>query len=176
MRYGITGPSKGLTENQERYVADTTLFILGGDDVTEFWSGCAHKVDSIGVAAALRAYVPFIGLAVPRIQLDGHLVRVLDCNIDSLCKQVSIQHDSQYEVEYAKPGRNRTDGYMNRNALLVSKIDRLLAFPETPKMELRSGTWATIRRARDAGVEIWFYPLDGTNPWIEMPDQESMPL
>jgi hypothetical protein len=50
-------------------------------------------------------------------------------------------------------------GYMKRNDVLVAHADVLLAFPKTPQEELRSGTWATIRRARKAGVEVRLFPL-----------------
>jgi hypothetical protein len=50
-------------------------------------------------------------------------------------------------------------GYMKRNDRLVDGASMLLAFPETPEEQRRSGTWATIRRARKAGVEVRLYPL-----------------
>jgi hypothetical protein len=52
-----------------------------------------------------------------------------------------------------------TDGYMKRNDSLVASASRLIAFPKTADEELRSGTWATIRRARKAGVPVLMFPL-----------------
>lgn len=57
-------------------------------------------------------------------------------------------------------------GYMVRNDALVAACDVLLAFPKTSEEEQRSGTWATIRRARKAEKPVWMYPLDGSGPWI----------
>ena len=56
---------------------------------------------------------------------------------------------------------------MLRNDLTVSYTDVLLAVPATSVEERRSGTWATVRRARKAGCEIRFYPLDGSAAWVE---------
>jgi predicted Rossmann fold nucleotide-binding protein DprA/Smf involved in DNA uptake len=60
--------------------------------------------------------------------------------------------------EYAAMGHNDTDSYMNRNDLLVLRSDRLIAFPDTAYPS-RSGTWATIRRARKAGKHVELHPL-----------------
>lgn len=51
-------------------------------------------------------------------------------------------------------------GYMKRNDALVKAADILVAFPETSTEQLRSGTWATIRRARTSGVPVWLFPLN----------------
>lgn len=51
-------------------------------------------------------------------------------------------------------------GYMKRNDAIVEHSDVLVAFPKTDEEELRSGTWATIRRARKAGVPVLLNPLD----------------
>ncbi len=44
---------------------------------------------------------------------------------------------------YMPPGTS----YMQRNDELVRIVDSLIGFPQTADEELRSGTWATIRRA-----------------------------
>ncbi len=156
-------------------MADTTLYVLQDSEppATEFWSGCAYGVDSIGIAAAVRARVPLIGFSLPQIR-EGDTTRPLFSNADDLIACYTLEKSAHWNIhwvlEYAPPGRNPSDGYLKRDSFTVSKIDRLLAFPRTSKSELRSGTWATIRRARDAGVEIWFYPLDRTEPWVEVPD------
>ena len=41
-----------------------------------------------------------------------------------------------------------------RNREIVQLSDILIAAPETNKETLRSGTWATVRYARDAGLPI----------------------
>lgn len=49
--------------------------------------------------------------------------------------------------------------YMQRNNRLVALADRLIAFPRTADEELRSGTWATVRRGRAKGVLVEVCPL-----------------
>ena len=58
-------------------------------------------------------------------------------------------------------------GYMARNDETIRRSDVLIAFPETPHEETRSGTWATVRRARKKGIPIYFFPLDGSTPYRE---------
>lgn len=58
-------------------------------------------------------------------------------------------------------------GYMTRNDMLVAACDTLLAFPKTAVEQVRSGTWATVRRARKAGKEIRIFPLDGSEMQLE---------
>jgi hypothetical protein len=49
--------------------------------------------------------------------------------------------------------------YMARNDLMVADCTALVGFPYTLTEELRSGTWATIRRARRAHRGIRLFPL-----------------
>ena len=51
------------------------------------------------------------------------------------------------EIRPAKP-------YMERNLAIVLETRLLVAAPKTIKEELRSGTWATIRRARIHKVPV----------------------
>ena len=49
------------------------------------------------------------------------------------------------------------DEYMVRNQNIVNAADVLVACPKNPDSEeLRSGTWATVRRARKRGIPIVF--------------------
>lgn len=65
--------------------------------------------------------------------------------------------------------------YMDRNDVLVLNCNILLAFPQTAAEVQRSGTWATVRRARKAKKPIWVYPLDGSYGWKEGVDPFSTP-
>jgi hypothetical protein len=49
--------------------------------------------------------------------------------------------------------------YMARNERMVAECTALIGFPYTLTEELRSGTWATIRRARRARRGIRLFPL-----------------
>lgn len=50
---------------------------------------------------------------------------------------------------------------LDRNTDIVNDCDILIATPKTYEEELRSGTWATIRRARKAGKPIAIVWPDG---------------
>jgi len=58
------------------------------------------------------------------------------------------QYFSQIAYELARITHVRKP-YLFRNQDIVDSCNELLAFPETETEELRSGTWATIRYARD---------------------------
>lgn len=51
-------------------------------------------------------------------------------------------------------------GYLKRDDALIDGANLLLAFPNSMQEVLRSGTWATIRRAWKANVPVHYWPLD----------------
>lgn len=77
---------------------------------------------------------------------ESHLiVEIFPCNI------------SRFEYWTRKSPRSTLihpiDEPLRRNRRMVSACDRLIAVSETGYEVLQSGTWATIRAARQAGVE-----------------------
>lgn len=60
-------------------------------------------------------------------------------------------------------------GYLKRDDALVEFCTTLAAFPRSSEEYLRSGTWATVRRARKAKRIIMVFPLDGSEAWLENP-------
>lgn len=56
-------------------------------------------------------------------------------------------------------GSTVAESYMLRNDLLVNRCDELIAFPLTEEEIMRSGTWATIRRARKADKPVRIFAL-----------------
>lgn len=82
----------------------------------------------------------------------------------------------QHNVDVVREARRLPNGhakpilggdYMRRNDALVKACDVLIAFPATRRESPRSGTWATVRRARAKDRRIHVFPLDGTPPWTE---------
>lgn len=63
------------------------------------------------------------------------------------------------ELIKVPPGPSRAASYMARNDRMVADCDALLAFPYHRREEQRSGTWATVRRARRAGRRVTIAPL-----------------
>jgi hypothetical protein len=52
--------------------------------------------------------------------------------------------------------------YLDRNQDIVDESDHLLAGPGEMEEERRSGTWSTIRRARERGIPITIVFPDGS--------------
>lgn len=50
---------------------------------------------------------------------------------------------------------------LERNRVIVRQVWGMIACPAEDAEELRSGTWATVRYARDAGVPVYLIRADG---------------
>ncbi len=59
---------------------------------------------------------------------------------------------------------------LDRNTLIINNASVMIAAPRTIKQLPRSGTWATIRRARAAGKPLVICWPDGTVSGERMPD------
>lgn len=142
-RYAVTGPVD-ITEGQAKTVQHVIqmLPLKPGDSLA---SGGAYGVDTVAARAALdRGFE--LRLVVPAASFNEALLK--------------LRSDSPIRLDQAPPGADRSESYMRRNEQLVAGADVLLAFPLTPIERLRSGTWATIRRAHKAGVQVRLYPLN----------------
>lgn len=51
--------------------------------------------------------------------------------------------------------------YLDRDREIVRAVETLIALPRTHVEQNRSGTWFTVRRARDRGIEIFIVFPDG---------------
>lgn len=54
--------------------------------------------------------------------------------------------------------------YLDRNQAIIDTSTLLIACPAEHQERLRSGTWATVRRARAKGIKIVFLYPQGTQP------------
>lgn len=135
MRYSVTGPARYLTD--EEFVA-VERAVRALTNVDEFTTGGAYGIDTAAASVAFRKHPQaFHRLCIPKGK---------NYNI--------AMHDYPFhEIVWVE------GGYMKRNDVLVAHADVLLAFPETLKEQRRSGTWATIRRAEKAGIEVRKFPL-----------------
>lgn len=124
MRLGFTGTQRGMTPRQR----DSVRLILSQQSVSE-----VHHGDCVG------ADQEFDVLAH---ELD---VRVVVHPPDDPRKRAFV-------LGYAEIREERP--YLVRNAEIVSETDVLVATPKGDREELRSGTWATIRRARQQGKQV----------------------
>jgi predicted Rossmann fold nucleotide-binding protein DprA/Smf involved in DNA uptake len=142
LRYSFTGPARADGTWGTRKIR-AALMELPLEHNMEFTTGGAFGVDTIAYFEAIGMYPD-----------AKHRVCVPDGEpYNSVISGHALEYD--HEVIYV-PG-----GYMKRNDELVAQCDVLLAFPRSAEEELRSGTWATIRRARKAGKEVRLFPLLG---------------
>ncbi len=143
MRIIFTGTQKGTTEPQH----ESLEAVLEGHDpeVTEGVHGL-----SVGADEEFHFLCRQFG-----IPLRGHPGDLPD-------KRASIPASEFAVLLPPEPNlaRNHT---MISYAVLSSEKSQLLVCPKRDYEELRSGTWATVRYARRAGLDIlYIWPSDGT--------------
>ena len=95
-----------------------------------------------------------------------------DATFDRLCAEACI-------MRHAHPGHGRNGSspkrayceaedireslpYLTRNRNIVACSDMLIACPRGPERQRGSGTWYTIRRAAEKGIQITIVWPDGT--------------
>lgn len=135
---GIRTPSDAYVEA----IWDTIYF--WPHHVDKFVSGCAYGVDT-ETANAVVNYWPGarLHLVVPARPCNKSLIRL------SKLPQVSVEHMPSGTT------------YLDRNDRMIELADYLIAFPRNFEEKLRSGTWATIRRARTKGIPICMVDENG---------------
>lgn len=145
MRYSFTGTARELSHDEQLYVS----LVMGGlVDLTEAHTGAAFGIDT----ACAWAAVLFHPNAEHHVWVPGTAWH----NEDVPLLFNGAGHHVHIVPDACRPSRT----YMHRNDELVAHADCLVAFPETANEVQRSGTWATIRRARAAGIEVRLFPLD----------------
>lgn len=133
----FSGPTE-LSQAQAIYVR-RKAFELRAD---RFVSGCAYGVDTQAILGAWSGNSPdqAVTLTVPKGKWHNKALAEFGASIG-------------WDIEYID------GGYMARNDRTIELADVLIAFPETPDEVLRSGTWATVRRAQRKGIPFTIYPL-----------------
>lgn len=139
-RYAFTGPARALSHAEQALIHRTLLEL---PDPGAFITGGAEGVD---MAVAYEAAVLY-----PNAE---HLVIAPDAPWSGWAP-------SGATLVQAPSGRTTSEAYMKRNDALVAECDVLVAFPNRLVETNRSGTWATVRRARAAGKDVDVYPLSG---------------
>ena len=144
-RVAFTGPSRLPNSVSPTGLRLSAIPILDRwDCADEFISGAAYGVDTVLAKAAIERYPD-----------KKHRVIIPAAHYNTYWSQSFIL-DKNIHIDWMPHG---TD-YMDRNQVMVDLADHLIAFPRTSNEELRSGTWATIRRARNKGIPIEIIPLD----------------
>lgn len=128
----ISGPTDPT--NSAAIQADFKRHVTQADTI---YSGGAHGVDTIGAVVA-KAQGAKLVLVVPMGKWYNEVLHEFA--------------DEIVEVE---------GGYMARNDKLAELADSLVAYPPSSVEELRSGTWATVRRFRKRGKDVTIRAVTG---------------
>lgn len=163
----FTGVARRLSRNEKRLVRHTIEQLRG--EPTLFFSGAATGVDVFAAACAMGAFP-----AAKHVILVPHYRRSLN-ELDQL---VPCQHDAAAVAQLQADGADvlstgavgtEATGYMRRNDMLAVNCTHMVAFPPTGEEQLRDGTWATVRRARDLGRPVLVVPLNGDDRYTIRP-------
>lgn len=136
MRYGMTGTREGVTDKQKA--------------AFELWLAFHPSVE-LAHGAAIGAD-EYVALRVAS-HGNGSFCVAFPSNIPNQTSQRAIK--VSHEVHPERPP-------LERNQDIVEYSNEMLAFPGGMAEKRRSGTWATIRRARRWGRSIQFFWPDGT--------------
>jgi predicted Rossmann fold nucleotide-binding protein DprA/Smf involved in DNA uptake len=149
VRYSFSGSARVSILNEERISAVIANLVDG----EAFGTGAAYGVDSLACRVAVANHPEAAhSVYVPSGAHNEQLV--------------AWARRSGLTMELVPPGSHP---YRQRNVRLVDHCDPalhggepgcLIAFPEGPEESYpRSGTWMTIRIARERGVPVAIYPL-----------------
>ncbi len=137
---GFTGTQDGMTIEQVASIIE--LFENGDLAAVE----TVHHGDCIGSDADMDWLCPKLDIQVvlhPGCNARGFPAKRANC----LGKHIIKTY----------PQRK----YLDRDQDIVDETEGLLATPKEYTEVLRSGTWATVRRARKKGVPVWIVYPDG---------------
>lgn len=141
MRVGFTGTQKGMTDRQRETVK---RLLSAASDINMFWKpDVFHHGDCIGADEQADEIARGYGYEIvvhPPLRND---------------KRAFVSSEG---VTYREPKE-----YLTRNVDIVNETDLLIATPKGfVEEKAYSGTWATIRRAREKGMRLIIVWPDGT--------------
>lgn len=134
---GVTGTQQGMTDEQSNIVSRW---------LTELQPHSLHHGDCVGVDSHVHT-----------------LARALCPDTVIVSHPPSNEYKRAFrDADVVLPARE----YLDRNQDIVDACDLMIVVPEQDHEILRSGTWATYRRAKKrAGLLILVVWPDGTRKW-----------
>jgi hypothetical protein len=150
MIYGVTGPAVLLEDTWRWHVRAVVKRNVLRSKKNKLVSGVAYGVDTEAIIA-VWGLIPFENLILTVPGTCRHNYALVD------------KAENSGAIIIRVPNRHTVgETYLARDDETVRQLGqhgKLLAFPRTPDPILRSGTWATIRRASKAGNTIRYYPF-----------------
>lgn len=153
----VTGPTRPPSSNTS---AARKLYRLAEYKIamrfgvpSELMTGCAFGIDTDSINFFLHTWksIKVINLIVPAAPYNVAWV-------NTFLNGVHPDMPPKIVIRRMPRRKNQTaaKSYMERNTYLADNADVCAAFPHTTQEELRSGTWATIRRfeRRDKAVVL----------------------
>ena len=138
MIIGFTGTRKGMAERQ----SDQFAFMLGcffvGPQIRAQAKNVLHQGGAYGADKQARIIARQMGF-----EIEWHP-----------CPGVSLKDVIEDEPLAKFEKWHEVFPPLHRNRNLVAAVDVLVAAPFTNKEELRAGTWATVRYAREKVIPI----------------------
>lgn len=135
---GVTGTQEGCTTLQRKGMRNLLHRLLADKNSRRRF----RHGDCVGVDAEAHSIVRRAALAD---------IYIHPCNIQSkraFCKGAKFVYTEKHPL--------------SRNKDIVDAIDILVVCPKTMEEEIRSGTWATYRYAKQCGKQIYIVWPDGT--------------
>lgn len=170
----VTGSSKPLGRDMKWIVYNAVEQVVQRSKVHQWLTGAAPNVDVYAAECAIRLdadaqhhiYIPTWAPVYNAPPIPCKHDREAIKRLARLAAELGVY--MKWHWAAAGVGSEGT-GLLRRNDILAVNCTHLLAFPEAPAEEQRSGTWATVRRARKLDRPIKVHPLDGSDPVVERP-------
>ena len=137
MIIGFTGTQAGMEQAQRLAFQSVMLTLAVNGGVTEF-----HHGDCMGADAEAHSIVRG---NLPHVEIHVHPP-------DKDSKRRFCEGDVMHEPA----------PYLDRNQHIVDAAEIVVATPKENDEQVRSGTWATVRRTRKAGKGLVIVYPDGT--------------
>lgn len=165
VRISFTGASKKLTA-AEREVVRMAVTSFKGEPAL-FFSGAATGVDVWAAECAIRSFgdskhVIYIPCWAAKPNAPPRRCQHDRQGINRLAR-LAAELGVHMKWEWCSPGYgSEAAGLLRRDDILAAVCTHLVAFPPHNQEVRRSGTWATVRRARERGRAVLIKPLDGS--------------
>ena len=130
IRVGFTGTQEGLTKGQHAKLSETLRALHAeGEGISHF-----HHGDCIGADSEAHGIVRAL---FSRVFIVGHIPEKNDKRGFNECDEERIPLP-----------------YLTRNRCIVDEVDVMIACPKEREETVRSGTWSTVRYAREIGRRL----------------------